>query len=458
MRKPFLTPPTLPETGQCRSLQIPSDKYWLGIFNSALLEMTHYWNYEQVNETDLTVDETIAVVETIIAGYFENTCGATLPEGQPILRLGEFGETEQLGDGEWVEPTGDYAVPPVPARTEPTSEERRCLASKNAVNALHEMYEQTSDAWSAGSTEIETLLVMAGALTVIILPPIGLAAAALYAAAGVAFHEAFLLFNWLTADLWNDDFTELLECVFYNCSTDTAGVVTFDFECLQERINAELVYSFDLTLGQQRLALQLGYLMGYIGADGLNHAGTTTAITTGDCLPCQADWALYLDCALFQGSFTVFGGLPNWNGGAKYIPWSGFASGVNNRPGESDTLNGVSIGRLFPACEITRIRMYMNQEKLTNVPPFAMNTSIQYEAGSSQPNLAADAGSVNGFLEFVGSHVIPAFGQNLYFQAPNQYRNDGTPAGGSSLIRGILIQGNGTTPDFGTGWVEREPI
>jgi hypothetical protein len=56
VRKLFLTPPSLPSQTVCRSIQIPSSREWLGIFNAALLQTAQWYNYEQVNDTDLTAE------------------------------------------------------------------------------------------------------------------------------------------------------------------------------------------------------------------------------------------------------------------------------------------------------------------------------------------------------------------------------------------------------------------
>lgn len=75
MPKPFLTPPDTPEGEECRSLKIPSSKEWLGIFNSALLETIYHWNYEQVNDTDLTPGEAAEKAREIVWAYFDAACG-----------------------------------------------------------------------------------------------------------------------------------------------------------------------------------------------------------------------------------------------------------------------------------------------------------------------------------------------------------------------------------------------
>lgn len=76
MPKPFLTPPVSSDVLECRTLLIPNTKEWLGIFNSALLETVYYWNYEQVNDTDLTPEETAEACRAIVWEYFDASCGA----------------------------------------------------------------------------------------------------------------------------------------------------------------------------------------------------------------------------------------------------------------------------------------------------------------------------------------------------------------------------------------------
>lgn len=74
VRKLFLTPPTLPGETQCRSVEIPSSQQWLGIFNQALLQLAQAYNYEQVNETDLTPEEVAAYCYQVYTAWIESTC------------------------------------------------------------------------------------------------------------------------------------------------------------------------------------------------------------------------------------------------------------------------------------------------------------------------------------------------------------------------------------------------
>jgi len=142
---PYLTPLALPESDDCRSLSIPADTAWLALFGGALTELLFTWNWEQ-SEGGLTVSETVAKMQELIDAWYADTCDACeLPDGDPLMRIGANGRYEQYIDGSWQEPQGDYAIPPVPARTEPTSEERRCLAAWNAEYVLRQLYEEITD-------------------------------------------------------------------------------------------------------------------------------------------------------------------------------------------------------------------------------------------------------------------------------------------------------------------------
>lgn len=60
-------------------MTIPSSKEWLGIFNAALLATTYAYNYEQVNETDLTPEECAAYCYEKLLEYFDSTCAGGVP-------------------------------------------------------------------------------------------------------------------------------------------------------------------------------------------------------------------------------------------------------------------------------------------------------------------------------------------------------------------------------------------
>jgi len=95
--------------------------------------------------------------------------------------------------------------------------------------------------------------------------------------------------EFLIADLWDEAVTNQLVCILKGCAVDDAGVVTFDYDCFWQQLN-EQVNAFSLSDLQLRLYGQIIYLLYFIGgADGLNLAGGTTAITDDDCSDCACD-------------------------------------------------------------------------------------------------------------------------------------------------------------------------
>jgi len=179
---PYLTPQALPESDDCRSLSIPADTEWLALFGGALTELLFLWNWEQ-SEGGLTPSETVAEMQRLIDAWYESVCGCTLPDGEPLLRVGENGMLQELIDGSWQEPTGDYYIPPPAARENPTASERRCLAAANAVNVLQLLYEEISDGYANNLSVANALAGMVILTAVLVAPPVGAVVAGLAAAA-----------------------------------------------------------------------------------------------------------------------------------------------------------------------------------------------------------------------------------------------------------------------------------
>ena len=287
----FVTPDFTSEVTQCRTLTTPANAEWLGVFNKALLTMLEPYNWEQINETDLTVDETIALVTTILNDFWDTQvcCDGDIclmPNGGRVLRLGDGYQIEEMANGGWREPTGDYTVPPTPARTETTEQERKCLASANAANVLYEVYEIVTDGLAA---ELSNEAIIA-AIVAYILSTIGawlaLAFVSFLGLLAALFGAFIAIARYMTIDLWDEHFSEILLCLLYDCATDTAGVVTFDLTCFDEN-HASTVDLFGSSAENDlRLYGQIWFILQTIGADGLNAAGATTAITAADCSAC----------------------------------------------------------------------------------------------------------------------------------------------------------------------------
>lgn len=270
---------------------MPSSLPWLGIFNSLLGYLTEEWRYIQENETDLTPAETVEKMQEIIAQFYVNSeCDVCLqPSGVPFVRLDQLGQWEELGAEGWGDPTGDYTVYPPPPREGGTPDDQKCLAAKNAANILKEMYEQFTDWVQGGLSNAEIIAAfivwvaanIASWLAAILVPWILLA--------GAVFAVIVSIVAYVTSDVWSDEFTDRLACIFLNCATNTDGVVTFDYDCIMNDLASQTGLEppnfYDL-----RLFGQIAYIMQIIGIDGLNAAGGTTAITDDDCSFCDDVW------------------------------------------------------------------------------------------------------------------------------------------------------------------------
>lgn len=292
---PYLTPDEIPESDTCRSLLIPASTDWLAIVSGALTELIKTYNWEQRGA--VTVEEAVARMQGMINAYYAGCDACTnQPGGARIIRIGADGHLEEVGDdGTWQPATGDYAYPPVPAREGGTTPDQICLAAKNAENVLHQIYEQMADYFASELTPAEALTALmtwllttfeigAGtivfALAAFILPVLALVWGAL---------------SYLTVDLWDENYTKALICTLVECATDTDGVVTFDWDCIEHALYAAAV-TFEISEVQLRLYAQVNYLIWILGGvDALNTMGATTAITNDDCSFCDDIWCYQWD-------------------------------------------------------------------------------------------------------------------------------------------------------------------
>jgi len=65
----FLTPSTLPSLRQCRSITIPDSLEWSGVVNAALLLLSDPYSWQQINDTDMTVDECAEIGRQMYEAY-----------------------------------------------------------------------------------------------------------------------------------------------------------------------------------------------------------------------------------------------------------------------------------------------------------------------------------------------------------------------------------------------------
>lgn len=300
---PYLTPQELPETDICRSLSIPDNTEWLAFFGGVLTELTKTYNWEFSG--GLTVDETVDKMQDIVDAYYESLCGTcTTPGGYRIIRVNSQGHVEELNElGEWQDATGEYHIPLPEPREGGTEQDQICLAAKNSVNVLEQLYENLTDSWNSHLDEAEAQTAFILGLIALVgfeFAPITWGIVAFMTA---VFSALYTTLEFIGADLWDSAVSEQIECFLIECATNTDGVVTFDYECFTDKLNS-LTDTFSLTEDQLRLYLQISFMLYFIGGmDGLNLAGATTAITDADCSFCDPAWCIRID---FRESMAGF--------------------------------------------------------------------------------------------------------------------------------------------------------
>jgi len=288
--------------------------------------LQYEWNWYKAG--DLDPDEAAAAFDLIIQQAPTNKLpSCSLPTGEPLMRIdpatGQIQGVDE--DGNW---SDDPSIPSTPERPADPPDTQRCLAAANTANALQILYENLSDSFSAGLTDAEAITAfVAGvgeAIAVEFFPP----AAALIAVAAAIFGIVYEVVGFVTADVWTDDFTDVLRCYLYECATASDNVVTYDWQCIIDKLAAQ-TDALDLTASQLRLFGQLYYILSWIGVDGLNYSGSATAITDADCSECGG-WCHVVDFTVSDGSdigFFTPSGVGTWVSGEG---WAGqFVDGLN---------------------------------------------------------------------------------------------------------------------------------
>jgi len=432
-------------------IPIDDNLYFMAAVSGALLELTKDWNWEQYGT--MTAAEAAAAMLELYTAYTLDDCGehgCELPYPYDIIldgplhpvRINPDGHLEELVDGEWQAPGGDYEVPAVPAREEGTEEERRCLAAANAVFVLDTLYETATDSFLLDGTDAAVYEAVLTALVAILGPWAGFSMASGIGLALGAFLVFFELLETVTADVWTDDFSDQLRCLFYNCSTDTADVVTFDWSCIQSGI-AELVFVAGGDLNTQLLYQQVLFILNIITIDGLNLAGATTDITSADCDEC-GDWCYLFDFATSNGGFSV----PSGSGGfydTSLTPdrWRA----AQNWPGLPNRI-GIRATRTFTARFITRLEIDHELDKV--IGGFGdVGTIILLHAGLvtfTSPSTVANCGTFSRRTDVYFPNVMAdtiRFGTDVHTNG----QSDGcTGANGQYYCYDILIAGDGSNP------------
>lgn len=429
----YLTPDSIPVGRFCRTLRVPDDVQWVALVDGLLSTLSNPNMWRQYGT--LTREETAeAWLAMLIESWDVSGCGSCeLPGGGSVISQDGFGRFKMLDNGEWVEPTGDYALPPLTPRTEPTDEEKKCAAAANAANVYQQLYEQLADEYAANHDEALFFLAIGVAIGSLFLPPLGLLAASFLEIATILVAEGFLAFAFLTADVWTDEFTDQFKCILVKHATvEGDGSVTFDMNAVINDLTNEFALTFDVTLSAQRLALQVGTILKYTGQDGLNYAGSTTAITDAECETCFTFCVLhdfYEDMYAWDVPTDLgFGAL------GQYTP--PFASRVGHRIAEGDYGTFCCLQRFFNLDgRFDRIEVDYNLSPGTFTA--GSYTGIQLLIGATVVDSQLVSGS--GTLSWDVTPFTDTFTINCLLS----YSNSGAPSDGSGVITAVRFYGVG---------------
>jgi len=435
---PWLTPSNIPEDDECRPLFIPHSAEWLAIVSGAILELTRSWNWEEFGE--LTPEECAERMLLMQQQFYEGNClDCTLPGGERVIRIDFDGHFQEMVNGEWVEPQGDYAIPPVPARTGGTPEEQRCLAAANAENVLAQLYEEVTDLFNNHISVAEAAIEIGVLIGLAIAPPLGLAAASLVAIARIAFSEFFAFMDFLTEDVWDADFSEALRCMLYECSLNDDGVVTFSTDCVWTKMRNE-GNPFDLSITGQRLLGQVGYLFSIIGVDGLNLAGATDAITEATCEDCDDAWCFTFNFEETDGGVTPVsrnGCVATWTAG---VGWHA-TKGSPCAPSAGQNVIA-SVCKTFPSTFIRRVVVVgtsSGRDISTQVAAVTGECDFSPHIVNDEPDI--DNGELFGVVWDVGASIT-----NVLAEFQNYVPSPVTHASGTAIVKQLTFYGNGECP------------
>jgi len=373
--------------------RFPSDPAYGQLLLGAVQALSYAWNWYESG--DLSPEEAADIFRQIVEQAPYELCGCTLPDGGRPIRINPTtGHLEELGDdGEWHEPSGDYAVPPIAAREGGTPEDQRCLAAANAAHVYELLYESMTDSISHGLEAAEAYTAMVGAFVAAVgweFAPIAFSIAAFFL---VVFQVAYQVVSFLTADVWDATFTDTLKCVLYDCSSDDEGIVTFDWLCVQNRL-AEGTDA--LNLDQLRLFNQLNFIMQVTGgADGLNLSGATTSIAEADCSDCAGSWCWVWDTdALNAGhdwahssdeSYSqVYNSAPSGSYSIMYASMSYTWNGIDGGDGSGAVIriDGINIVSQIPLFGGIGLLVYDGATLVPNTILFGGNTATTDGGGT----------------------------------------------------------------------------
>lgn len=413
---------------------MPDELLFIGAVTGALLPLTEADNWEQFGT--MTPAEAASIMSDMFETFVESDCeGQDCPPpnvaGVRIIRINPTtGKFEELADDAetWQEPTGDYAVPDIEARSEPTQDERECAAAANAANVMHQLYLETLDMWEnaiAPLAAFEQFGELGGELANAALSVLLGAYAPFVGAAWGIFYATM---DILTAEIWSEDFEASFVCLLKENAVYTDGVVTFNYGGVTTGLfSTEFLRDTDIVL-----LGQVSYLLGIIGADGLNLSGEATAVE-GDCTACET-WCYEFDYTAGQGGIagvTVY----DQNGSA-------FCGGGSTGSWNSNGWSLVrSLGRSFTRTIITDMECDVTAYTGTGTPKMG----VEFYDPQGGRSYDRDYANMSTQSNNTGSYTLTWSG----WVNASQLSFIRCTTTGTTTITRLLLRGRGANP-FGT--------
>lgn len=381
----FITPPELPGGTVSRKFEIPASKEWLGVISEALSQTIYAHNFQQIDPAAMTPQEAAEAAYAVYEAWLlaAEALGQVLPpdDGPVYRRNPDNGHFEKLVDNEWVEPTGDEAIPEPAARAEPTDDEKKCAAATNLEHVLHLLWDEVYTLFQDGvlpsvayvqmATEAGTLLGAA------FYPPL----IAVAKVETIFFSLLYGLMNAIVSDNWDAEFSTKLKCLFKSKASIVGGKVTFDLAGIEEQLWTD-AFTFKTWITQ---AMQLQYFLFIIGQQGIDRAGGLTAVA-GDC-NCGV-WAREFDFSLGNGNWTASsaGDAGSWQTAGYWQSVAGVNTQLIDRV-DNPVNSGFTITRVYIEYWLSvlswgeaRIGTY-GPTRYIDLPQSAINTWLTYDSG-----------------------------------------------------------------------------
>lgn len=430
---PWLTPDSIPEDDDCRPLSIPADSAWLALVSGALTELTLPYNWQKFGT--LTVDETVAKMQSIIDTYYNSPCALCVTPGDyRVTRISPEGHLQELApDGSWQDATGDYSIPPPEARTDGTTTDQNCLAAKNATEVLQQLYESLSESFASELSTDEAITAFIAAAIAAIGFEFAPITWSIAATGFVIFEALFQALAYVTADLWTEEFSNEFICLLLKCVINDAGVVTFDWDCFNAALLAQ-VNDMGLSEVQMRLYVQIGYILYFIGgADGLNLAARTTSITDD---ACSCNWSGQVDFTTGLHDWTLVTGTQ--------VDGTGLVQGVVSDGSDEYSFIDAYRGAFNSAdSTLNSTTIYFTKTYVGS----SLADYLAYKLGDGIPAHPADDVMTHDSATNTSpwSYEIPTSVDAVRFNIDAGFTHDGIPAG-SCVVSHIVFTGVGIRP------------